>query len=143
MDTVWNFIKKPENRLRFDRLVTRIEVKDKISEDMEVIQLEMRVRQCFRQAAREFLVLTTQRQLGTRRLLCSKSIDFTMKYKPFSKNISRGNLRFSAFQVEPFQSGTKMTFVLQVRFFRNTVNGNQTKHLPKGTKTFSPKTFIF
>lgn len=116
--TVWQAIRNHMTRHVYDKMLKKIQVVKQIDDQSKILYLHLQARQCIVKQARDFVILTTDREESEKYVQASVSVQ--LAELPPSKDIVRAKVHCCGWIIEPLQDNGQLhsmvSYLVQVDF---------------------------
>lgn len=115
---VWQALRDHMTRHAYDKMVKRIQVVKQIDDQTKILYLRLQAKQCILKQARDFVILTMDREETEKFIQASVSVD--LPELPPSNDITRAKLKCCGWIVEPMKQNGQLysmvSYLVQVDF---------------------------
>lgn len=115
---VWQAVRDHMTRYVYDKMLKRIQVVKQIDDQAKILYLRLQAKQCLLKQARDFVLLTMEREESEKFVQASVSVE--LPELPPSFDITRATVKCCGWIIEPFQQNGQLysmvSYLVQVDF---------------------------
>ena len=102
---VFEVLRNPQNRFVYDNMLKNIKVLQELDKEMYILQMQHEHNQCFVKQSRESCLLVSERSVGNKYAIISKSVENDIY--PLSESVKRLQVHKGGWIIEPREKNGK------------------------------------